>query len=246
MTKKKSVAILGFAPTWKDAPFDDPSVQIWTVNSLNQYTSRVDRVFELHQLDTIKRMAKEGIVRNDTHLKDHVEWLQKNKDIPVYMICEYPDVPMAVTYPIEEIVLKFGLPRAGDGEVDPYFTNSISYMIALAIHEGFERIYIYGVDMACHTEYGSQRPSCEYYIGIAKGMGIEVIMPAESDLLKSKYMYGYEEERLSSYKKKVNQFIDATKTRRQEAKEEMDRVTQVYWQYDGAIAAIEEMSRLWE
>ena len=46
---------------------------------------------------------------------------------------------------------------------------------------------MYGVDMAQDTllaaEYSEQRPSCEYFIGLAEGAGIRVDIPGGSDLL---------------------------------------------------------------
>lgn len=56
---------------------------------------------------------------------------------------------------------------------------------------------MYGVDMAqdtvLHAEYREQRPSCEYFIGIAEGAGIKVVLPPGSDLLKSSHWYGFDE-----------------------------------------------------
>jgi hypothetical protein len=67
-------------------------------------------------------------------------------------------------------------------------------MIAMAIYEGFDVIGIWGVDMAVQGEYEAQKPSCEYFIGWALGKGIEVILPPESDLLFSPFLYGFEDE----------------------------------------------------
>jgi len=39
-----------------------------------------------------------------------------------------------------------------------------------------------------------QRPSCEYFIGIARGMGIKVHVPDKSDLLKTLWLYPFEPE----------------------------------------------------
>ena len=50
-------------------------------------------------------------------------------------------------------------------------------MIALAIYEDFDIIHVYGVDMAVCGEYEQQRPSCEFFCGIAKGKGIELYIP---------------------------------------------------------------------
>ena len=41
------------------------------------------------------------------------------------------------------------------------------------------------------SEYARQRPSVEYWIGIANGMGIKFHVPPQSDILKSACIYGY-------------------------------------------------------
>jgi hypothetical protein len=60
-----------------------------------------------------------------------------------------------------------------------------------------EHIGMYGVDMAqdhlLAAEYSEQRPSCEYFLGIAEGLGIDVFIPNGSDLLASSHLYGYED-----------------------------------------------------
>jgi hypothetical protein len=90
-----------------------------------------------------------------------------------------------------------------------YFTNSISYLIALAIYElkGVEQgsiIGLWGVDMAQQglqsgsvagwftSEYARQRPSVEYWLGIAEGLGIKIHVPDQSDILKTACIYGYQ------------------------------------------------------
>ena len=48
------------------------------------------------------------------------------------------------------------------------------------------------VDTVLDSEYTYQRPSCEYFLGVAAGQGITVNIPAGSDLLKSTHLYGFE------------------------------------------------------
>ena len=47
--------------------------------------------------------------------------------------------------------------------------------------------------MAMETEYATQRPSCEYLLGMAEGRGIEIVIPDSSEILKSSFLYGVEE-----------------------------------------------------
>ena len=62
---------------------------------------------------------------------------------------------------------------------------------------GYEWMGLFGIDMAqdhlLQAEYSEQRPSCEYFIGLATGRGIEVYLPKGADLLKTSHLYGYED-----------------------------------------------------
>jgi hypothetical protein len=77
-----------------------------------------------------------------------------------------------------------------------YFSNSIPYMLALAILRGADQINLYG----CHINTGPgdtqevvpNHPGVEYWIGRAQGMGIDVTVHGDSFLMSCKDgMYGY-------------------------------------------------------
>jgi len=74
-------------------------------------------------------------------------------------------------------------------------------MIALAVLLKYEEIHIYGVNMAQDQEYQHQRPSCEFFIGWARGAGIKIHLPHEADLCRSWMLYGYDDD--SAYMKKM-------------------------------------------
>lgn len=181
--KRKKVAIVGFAPSsYLLAPFQDPEWEIWSLNEA--YTlpgfTRADRWFEIHIRDEI------DVTQRDAN---HIDWLRAQKALPIYMIRRFNDIPMSVKFPIENFIKRFKT---------NYWTNTVSYMIALAVAEGFTTIAIYGVDMAQGSvqggpsEYAEQRPSCEYFIGWARAKGCTVIVPPQSDLLGSIGLYGYD------------------------------------------------------
>ena len=96
------------------------------------------------------------------------------------MESELPPVLLKTTG-VDEMVSEFG----------SYFTSTPAYMLALAIHEGFREIHIYGIDSLTGTGYEDQRSGIEYFIGIARGREIEVYIPKESHLLKASRLYGY-------------------------------------------------------
>lgn len=181
---QKKVALLGFAPSWKDAPFDDPSVTIVGLNELHKYVPRWDVWFELHDEDTL------GVTKRDLtdgEQKRHLEWLSKDHGKPIFVQDQFCDgrFPSAARYPRDAMIQTYGR----------YFTSSIGYMLAWAMHPEYgnaDWIGLYGIDLASDVEYMHQRPNAEYLIGLARGMGKTVIVPPTSALLKSSYLYGYE------------------------------------------------------
>lgn len=189
MTQNKSVAIVGFSnvtlPYLKESKADE----IWTMNHhllLNEGKNlpRVDRLFEMHE--------KEWFLRKEIpETYQYWEWLRKPHPFPIYMLKAMPEVPSSVTYPREALkddIFKHML--RGDGAQE-YYTASASFMIALAIHEQFGRIEIYGIEAQTETEYGYQKPGIEFMIGVAIGRGIDVVLHPESHLCNS-WIYGYE------------------------------------------------------
>lgn len=187
------VAIVGFAPSsMSDVKFlfGDPDVEIWGINQLymafpdivpgarSPEQRNVTRWFQIHS-----RQSYDQTVARD---HSHHEWLGRPKEVefPIYMQKREPDVPSSVEFPKDMLMAEFGR----------YFTNSISWEIALAIHEGFKTIYIFGVDMAQDSEHAYERPSVEFFCGWARGAGINLVMPQKSDLLKTAWIYPYEDD----------------------------------------------------
>ncbi len=147
---------------------------------------RWDRWFEIHDLKHTEARAK-----------GHIDWLAKQEPgKPIYMrpkdVIAYPQIRAGVPYPLDQIVAKY--PRLPGVDLMPYFTNTVVWQIALAIELGFRTIWVSGIDMAADTEYNAQRPSVEYMVGYARGLGIEVGFPVESDLLLNSILYGFEDE----------------------------------------------------
>lgn len=185
--KRPHVAILGFTDHRNLAPFNDPSFEIWGLNELYRYmpVEKFTRWFEIHD--------RAYFEKNDP---DHLKALA-TLPVPVYMHTAHADIPPAVALPKAEIEAKCGT----------YMTSSIAWMLGLAILEGFKVIHVYGVDMAQDTEYKEQRPCCEYLIGLARGMGIEVYVPPTSDLMKAVGQYGFGGEG-SQFRAKIDERVE--------------------------------------
>lgn len=352
----KKVAIVGFSNHKVEAPYDDPSFEIWGLNDLHESIPRWNRWFEMHSDKQIKDYTtrKQG--------KPYLEGLA-SLGVPVFMQKHRPEVPLSVEYPIDHMKAKFG----------DYFTNSISFMLAMAIEERYDVIHVYGVDMAqdclapdtkiltadsqwvpigdvkagakvsafdkithkamtatvesvsrikrpCHrvkagveviasvghkwlvknghrefvrtdalrvgdqivseggtqtvtacdfigehevvgittttgtiiveglwssnSEYASQRPSCEFFLGVAVGRGIQIYLPKTSDLLKVRWMYGYEDEIQSSWDARVNEIYTGIQNRRKQAEIQQQQAREACLQYLGAEDAIRTLKRI--
>lgn len=161
----KHVCILGHArSTRMQAPFDNPEVEIHHCNPMCSLEGFTD----VPRWDLWFDLHPDNMV-----IPGYKEWIDKHRD----------KVILREDYPWEEVVARYG----------KYFNNSISLMMAKAALDGATRIDIFGVDMCHFTEYGGQRPSCEFIIGFLRGEGIEVTVPVQSDLLKCRYIYGLEQ-----------------------------------------------------
>jgi len=251
--KRRKVAILGYTPTRLQAPYDNiEEFEIWGLNDLYRFKSdtdvkRWDRWFEIHTekciriMDTVKLAPNAGREKQpsaDDHLKELGSW-----NVPVYMVRKFAEVPNGVIYPLDEIVKEFGKYFLNSNHVK-YFTNSIAYMIALAIYEKFEEIHVYGVDMATSgvdNEYAKQRPSCEFWLGVAIGRGIKIHVPDESDLLKTRYLYGFEDDEKSSFDLKLDNIEQDVKNKQAQAISQKNNWQAHELQYMGALQAIKEI-----
>ena len=225
----KKVAIIGYATTADEAPYKDDSWEIWGLNSLYKHIqgvpiSRYSRWFEIH--------------RKDYLLKTQPEHWEKLKEFSrVYMTEKHEDIPNSEPYPLDEIVNEL--------KCVPYFTNSVSYMIALAIAERYDVIGVWGVDMAVGPEYSYQRPSCEYFLGIAQGLGIQIVLPDACDLLKTKYLYGFEDEKREKWDNKVDKTKNYCESKVQECMQQMQQVRDTLNQYKGAAQMLQDIKKVW-
>lgn len=172
----KKIAVIGSAPSSVAlAPYNDPSWIIWSCSPGSvPHLRRVDAHFELHVWEPDKSWFH----------TDYRLWLANCK-CPVYVIVKNPEIPTSVELPKEELLRQFG---------GHFFTSSIAWMMALAIAQKPDEIGLWGVDMAADEEiYSGQKLGCQYFISIAKAMGIKVTIPPQSDLNQPNRLYGVAE-----------------------------------------------------
>lgn len=172
---KRKIAIIGTAPQWQLAPFDDPEWEIWGIFGTVGAGKRMTRIYELHDKAIIEPMAAK---HHSGKYWETVSAMGENyitKD-------HYDQAPNAKRFDFESKLKKYG----------SYFASSASWLIAEAIDEGVDHIGIWGINMAADSEYAHQKPSCSYLLGYAKAKGIQITIPASSELLQVSHQYGIE------------------------------------------------------
>lgn len=177
---KKTVAIVGMSPNWADFLDEPDGVEIWGLNQGHAMFSadvmaRFSAWFQIH--------SWEGMAARQDPRHHHLEFLEATK-LPVYLHDLRPaEVPNGIRYPYEDVSKELG---------GTYFAcNSFTYMIALAICQGYEAIHLHGVNFDAVSDKGDSyaRPAVEFYLGLARGQGIEVHVPETSALFKAD-LYG--------------------------------------------------------
>lgn len=220
---EKKVAIVGFTQSRDEAPWGNPDWEIWACNNLHLHLKpeqKWHRLLDLHDYQTIS---------GD---KAHEAFLRV-ADRPVMVWQPRPEWPTATAYPKDLVVEAFGR----------YFTNSISWMIALAIYEGATEIGVYGVDMATGSEYANQRPSCEYFLGFAAGRGIKVTIPISSDLCKVSALYGAEDD--SALAAKIEARMKELQQRQAVLAQQYEQIRAQQFQVQGALENTRYFSAVW-
>lgn len=174
----RKIACLGGAKTIKHAPWDDPTWELWShANSRHMCKREPDLLFDLHP-ESLWRDPKKK-----SWDPKYAQWLTTNR-IPIMMQHTHKDVPASIKYPFDTMITEF--PRG-------YMTNQVAYMIALALMQGVTHLALFGCEYSSNSEYGPQRGSCEYWLGVAEGRGVRVLLPPGCDLLnKPHLLYGYE------------------------------------------------------
>lgn len=95
------------------------------------------------------------------------------------------DVPGCVEFPLEAIQ-----GHAYTFMEKPYMTSTLAHMLVYAIFQYPDAaIELYGFEAESNTEYASQRPCIEYWVGYGRGLGMSIEAPG-SGLLKGRH-YAY-------------------------------------------------------
>lgn len=179
----RKIALIGTAGTVRYAPWHDPSWEIWAHASAMPLCERADRFFDLHPKHIWTQKKKWHV--------NYQEWLRR-LNVPIYMQQHYKDVPASVRYPKEMVMAEYPW---------RYFTSQVAWMIALALSEGVTHLGFFGIHYAANTERVKQRSGCEFWMGLAAGKGVQLVIPQNCPLLKEpKWLYGYESHEKGRWK----------------------------------------------
>lgn len=127
----------------------------------------------------------------DMNRYDDLRWGEKEKkdNDSVIRLCKVKEIPYMglEEYPIKEIERHFGT---------DYFGSTVDYAVAYALfQEKYKDIHFYGVTYSMESEYFYQKPSLDFWLGMAKGMSVKVTIHGNhSCLLKTRdgLVYGYD------------------------------------------------------
>jgi hypothetical protein len=158
------ITIVGKGTGWEDAPLTG---ETWGITQLI-LRRNVSRVIDMNDYS----------LWGDKEAREAEESRRRAAELKV------PYVDLS-NYPLAEVIADFNT---------DYFSNTVDYTLALAIHEGFMEIDLYGVNMSNPGEYAYQKPGVEFWIGMAMGRGVNVrTFGDHSTILKTRdgKLYGY-------------------------------------------------------
>ncbi len=149
------LTILGRGDSWKSCPFVG---EIWACGTVlvtdGMKDKRYDKVFAMD----IMHPAHTGLASSYE--------VAKERNIPFISIYDYA----TEKYPLEDIFNDFHT---------QYLMNTVSYMLALAIHQGRNPLSLYGVDQE-DGMYSDGKPVVAFWLGVATGRGIKYDIANES------------------------------------------------------------------
>lgn len=170
----KTVAIVGNGPSRVHAPHGSNA---WTMNNhCLLWDFEPGAVFEMHP-DALTTPRYDDTYR---------AWLRQPHPFPIYMHEAHPEIPASVTFPRQQI--RYGhFVKKGREMIKDFYSTTVPYMLALALHQGFERVELWGVDLKSYARQ-AHRDCVFFWLGILGAHGVEIYMPEDS-LLMNEWLY---------------------------------------------------------
>lgn len=186
----RKIAIWGYAEESRDLIYElDETYEVWGINMAHAFINsrlraRPTNWFQLHPSNW--NGSGKGATGFWGRPEEHLKFLE-GFDGTVWM--QYPDEEVAKNiknrkrFPLEQIIEKAGR---------DYLTSTFAYQFALIwyqhVHQNMPvaSVDIYGVNLSATEEYAHQRPAAEYWIGRLEQVGIKVVIPKASSLMKGR------------------------------------------------------------
>ena len=231
----ENIAIIGSAgSSTMLAPYRDMSWAIWGCSpGVYGVAPRKDVWFETHRWEPQEPGFPQDPKAKPWFSPEYVRFMELF-DGPVMMSEYVPSVKHCTLYPFAYMIAKYG----------PYhFTSSVAWMIALAIECKPKSIGLWGIDMAANEEWAAQRPGCQHFLGLAIRLGINVVLPPESDLMQPSTMYGISEINPRHIKWMAR--LRELQARRSQAQAGLQQANNDIIMLNGAISNMEYMLATW-
>jgi hypothetical protein len=181
----KELIILGMGPTRSACTFD--ADEVWGVNNgyrqVKELNGKLDKLFICHR-------GQEWDYVNDPVFDWEEQQALVNQGVELVSLFKLKHVKPVTLIPFKAMVKKFGT---------DYYSDSIAYMVAYAIHLNTRinsktgllklkepmRIRMYGVDMHTKDEYATERGGIEYYVAVARTLGVDFWIHPDSSVCKN-------------------------------------------------------------
>lgn len=159
--------------------------EVWAINALGDVFG-CDRIFHM---DDVRIQEIRAAAQPESNIAAMLGWMKRHPG-PIYTSRPHPDYPGLVAFPFEQVIndLKY-----------PYFSSTVAYATALAIHEGWDEISWYGVDFTYPDRHSAEkgRACVEFWMGVAAERGIKLRMPVTTSLMDAcvptrERIYGYD------------------------------------------------------
>lgn len=237
------VCLVATGYAWEDCKFGLPGKDYWCLNNMYesglQSTDVFDEWFQLHRPG-----SKEGHVDDEPmrHFLSQVWkkpcWVQKEWGEDMFVINPY-------LYPINKVLDRF-CPRDVQGDPYPYFTNTVDYMICLAMLRGYNKIELYGVEFISEVddEYFKMRQSVNFYVGRGLELGVEFTIQPHSSLLKNAYWYAYESPRRDPFEKIMQQNLVQVRQQKAECEKKIRDQEKLLHTLNGGEQTLEQSMKI--
>jgi hypothetical protein len=118
-----------------------------------------------------------------------LRWL-RNHPGPIYTSVPHEDYPGLIPYPLADVMNSLGRMA--------YFNSTAAYAVALAVHLGVKKLYVFGCDFTYpNVKQAEQGRACvEFYLGMGRARGMVIGLPNTSLMdgiaTNKERLYGYD------------------------------------------------------